>query len=46
MNDAKTALGQKILAIKQQRGLRWSEIADRLGYSPTWTCAACLGQRA
>ena len=44
MNDAKTALGHKILAIKQQRKLSWTEIADRLGYSPTWTCAACLGQ--
>jgi len=44
MNDAKTALGHKILAIKQQRKLSWTEIADPLGYSPTWTCAACLGQ--
>jgi cyanate lyase len=44
MNDAKTELGRKILAIKQQRKLRWSGIAAELGYSPTWTCAACLGQ--
>jgi cyanate lyase len=44
MNDAKTELGRKILAIKQQRKLSWSEIAAELGYSPTWTCAACLGQ--
>jgi cyanate lyase len=44
MNDAKTALGHKILAIKAQQKLTWNEIADRLGYSPTWTCAACLGQ--
>ncbi len=44
MNDAKTALGHKILAIKQQKKLTWAEIAARLGYSPTWTCAACLGQ--
>jgi cyanate lyase len=44
MNDAKTALGQRILAIKAQRKLTWTEIAGRLGYSPTWTCAACLGQ--
>jgi cyanate lyase len=44
MNDAKAALGRKILAIKQQRKLSWNDIADRLGYSPTWTCAACLGQ--
>jgi cyanate lyase len=44
MNDAKTELGRKILAIKQQRNLTWAQIAADLGYSPTWTCAACLGQ--
>jgi cyanate lyase len=44
MNDAKTALGHKILAIKQAKQLTWPEIAARLGYSTTWTCAACLGQ--
>jgi cyanate lyase len=44
MNDAKTALGHKILAIKQEKKLSWVEIAARLGYSTTWTCAACLGQ--
>jgi cyanate lyase len=44
MNDAKTELGRKILAIKQERQLTWAEIAATLGYSPTWTCAACLGQ--
>ncbi len=35
MNDAKTALGQKILAIKQQRKLSWKNVGDQLGYSPT-----------
>ena len=44
MNDAKTELGRKILAIKLQQKLSWAEIAAKLGYSPTWTCAACLGQ--
>jgi cyanate lyase len=44
MNDPKTELGRKILAIKQQKRLNWEEIAAELGYSPTWTCAACLGQ--
>jgi cyanate lyase len=44
MNDAKTELGRKILAIKQQRKLTWVQIAAELGYSPTWVCAACLGQ--
>ncbi len=44
MNDTKTELGRKILAIKQDRGLSWAAIAAELGYSPAWTCAACLGQ--
>ncbi|HVC62665.1 MAG TPA: cyanase [Acetobacteraceae bacterium] len=44
MNDAKTALGDKILAIKRDRKLTWAEIAARLGHAPTWICAACLGQ--
>jgi len=44
MNDAKTKLGRKILAIKHERQLTWAEIAATLGHSPSWTCAACLGQ--
>ncbi len=44
MNDAKTALGQKIVAIKRQPGWSWPDIATKLGHSPVWTCAACLGQ--
>ena len=44
MTDAKTALGRKILAIKQEKKLTWEAIAAKLGYSPVWTCAACLGQ--
>lgn len=44
MNEAKSGLGQKILGIKKQRGLGWKQIAAEIGYSPVWTCAACLGQ--
>ncbi|MDR3524570.1 MAG: cyanase [Acetobacteraceae bacterium] len=44
MNDAKTELGQKILKLKKAKGLNWADIAGQLGYSPVWTCAACLGQ--
>ncbi len=44
MNDDKAALGRKIIKMKKQKGLTWAEIATRLGYSPTWTFAACLGQ--
>ena len=44
MNDAKSVLGQKILAIKKRKGLTWEAVAKALGYSPVWSCAACLGQ--
>jgi cyanate lyase len=44
VNDAKTALGQKILATKKQKQWTWPDIAARLEHSPVWTCAACLGQ--
>ncbi len=44
MNDEKTALGQKILKLKKQQGLTWQDIATKIGHSPVWTCAACLGQ--
>lgn len=44
MNDQKTALGEKILTLKKQKGLSWPQIAEHVGFSPVWTCAACLGQ--
>ncbi|MDD2877386.1 MAG: cyanase [Acidiphilium sp.] len=44
MNDEKTALGQKILKLKKQKGLTWTEIAVKLGHAPVWVCAACMGQ--
>ena len=44
MNDAKTELGRKILRIKKKNGLKWTEVAARIGMSPVWTCALCMGQ--
>ncbi len=44
MNEAKTALGHKILAVKRAKGLSWKDVAAAAGFSPVWTCAACLGQ--
>ncbi|GAC1343801.1 MAG: cyanase [Acetobacteraceae bacterium] len=44
MNDAKTALGLKIRALKKQKGWTWGEVAEKLGHAPVWTTAACLGQ--
>jgi cyanate lyase len=44
MNDAKTALGHKIVALKKAKGISWNDVAARIGHAPVWTCAACLGQ--
>ena len=44
MQDRKTALGRKIRRLKREKGWTWKEVAERLGYAPVWTCAACLGQ--
>ena len=44
MNDAKTELGRKILKLKRAKGLKWQDIAARIGMSPVWTCALCMGQ--
>jgi cyanate lyase len=44
VNDAKTTLGLKIVAIKKQKKWSWADIAAKLEHSPVWTCAACLGQ--
>jgi cyanate lyase len=44
MNDAKAALGRKILRVKKAHGLTWNDVAARLGHAPVWTCASCLGQ--
>jgi cyanate lyase len=44
MNEAKTALGAKIVAAKKLKQWTWDEVAEKLGYSKVWVCAACLGQ--
>ncbi len=44
MNDAKTDLGRKILKLKKTKDLKWADLASRIGMSPSWTCALCMGQ--
>ena len=44
MNEDRTALGRKIIAAKRARGWTWPQVAEKLGFSPTYVCAACLGQ--
>ncbi|WP_432697405.1 cyanase [Marinobacterium sp. YM272] len=33
-----------ILSAKVSKGLKWTEVADKVGQSKEWTTAACLGQ--
>lgn len=35
---------EKIIATKLSRGLKWSEVAAKVGLSKEWVTAACLGQ--
>src|SRR5215213_11127212 len=35
---------EMIVAAKIQRGLRWADVAVKVGQSKEWTTAACLGQ--
>ena len=44
MNEAKTALGHKIVALKKKKKWSWAEVAAKLDHAPVWVCAACLGQ--
>jgi cyanate lyase len=35
---------QKIISTKVQKGMKWADIANKLGQSKEWATAACLGQ--
>jgi cyanate lyase len=35
---------EKIIASKVSKGLKWADVAARVGMSKEWTTAACLGQ--
>ena len=35
---------EKIIATKVAQGLKWSDVAAKVGLSKEWTTAACLGQ--
>jgi cyanate lyase len=35
---------EKIIATKVAKGLKWSDVADKVGLSKEWVTAACLGQ--
>ncbi len=35
---------EKILAAKVSKGVKWAEVAEKVGLSKEWVTAACLGQ--
>ncbi|MDB5775372.1 MAG: cynS2 [Herbaspirillum sp.] len=35
---------EKIISTKVSKGLKWSEVAQKVGLSKEWVTAACLGQ--
>jgi cyanate lyase len=35
---------EKIIATKVSKGLKWADVAAKVGMSKEWTTAACLGQ--
>jgi len=35
---------EKIVATKVAKGIKWSDVAAKIGLSKEWTTAACLGQ--
>jgi cyanate lyase len=40
----RAAVTEKILAAKVRKGLKWSDVAAKVGSSKEWVTAACLGQ--
>jgi cyanate lyase len=41
---SRAAVTTKILASKVRQGIKWAEVAARVGLSKEWVTAACLGQ--
>ena len=41
---SRLAVTEKIVATKVAKGLKWSDVAAKVGLSKEWTTAACLGQ--
>src|SRR3984893_3033488 len=44
MISSRNEVTQMIVSAKVAKGLKWSEIARKVGQSKEWTTAACLGQ--
>jgi cyanate lyase len=41
---SRLAVTEKIITTKVVQGLKWADVAARVGLSKEWVTAACLGQ--
>ena len=41
---SRTDVMEKIITTKVAKGIKWSDVATKVGLSKEWTTAACLGQ--
>jgi cyanate lyase len=41
---SRSSVTEKILSLKLSKGLKWRDVAAKLGLSKEWVTAACLGQ--
>jgi len=41
---SRSSVTEKILSVKVSKGLKWRDVAAKLGLSKEWVTAACLGQ--
>lgn len=46
MISSRETVTQMILAAKVSKGIKWKDVAEKVGLSKEWTTAACLGQMA
>lgn len=44
MITSREEVTRRIVSMKVQQNLKWSDVAQALGQSKEWTTAACLGQ--
>jgi cyanate lyase len=44
MISSRNEVTQMIVSAKVAKGLKWGDVASRIGQSKEWTTAACLGQ--
>lgn len=44
MISSRTQVTEMIVSAKVRKGLKWADVADKVGMAKEWTTAACLGQ--